>query len=79
MRYGQHAVTMAFTGLTMLDKDSGLTVLRPEARKAAWQLLGRPLEHPYYDQYWEGRTPPAEHQPPPEEDPKPSKKTGRGR
>jgi hypothetical protein len=45
-KYGQHAVTMAFTELTMLEKDTVLTVLRPEARKACWQLRGSPPEHP---------------------------------
>lgn len=80
-RYGDTAVMMAMHELTMLDPKTNLTVLRPEARKLCWQLLGPPPEHPDYQDYYtvNKRTPPAEHQPPPPEEEPAPKKRGRGR
>jgi hypothetical protein len=66
-RCGNGAVALAFSELTMADPATNLTVLRPEARRLCGQLLGPAPEDPYYSTYWEGRTPPAAHKPPPPE------------
>jgi hypothetical protein len=64
-RYGNHAVTMAFTELTMADP-TGLTVLRPNVRPLCRQFMGPVPEDPGYAAYWaeRGREPPPEHKPP---------------
>lgn len=82
-QFGDEKVMWALHELTTTDEQTGLTVLRPEARKLSRQLLGPPPEDPDYENYWRinRREPPPDHQPPgPEEEeaPKP-KKRGRGR
>jgi DNA-binding transcriptional MerR regulator len=64
-RHGQKAGS-ALSELTMMEERTGLTVLRPEARKACRVLLGPPPESPEYQRYWQLQQcpPPAEHQPP---------------
>src|SRR5437588_414128 len=53
-RYGNHAVTMAFSELTMADA-AGLTVLRPAVRPLCRQFMGPPPESPDYAAYWSER------------------------
>jgi hypothetical protein len=81
-RFGDNKVKGAVEELTVRDVKSGLTVLRPEVRRLCGQLLGPAPEDPGYEDYWRqsGRTPPADHQPPPpgEESPA-SPRRGRGR
>lgn len=66
-RYGSDAVALAFSELTMTDPTTQLTILKPHVRKLCSQIMGPPPEDPYYQRYWEGRTPPASHRPPRDE------------
>jgi hypothetical protein len=63
-RHGTGAIALALSELTMADEKTGLTVLRPEARRRCGQLLGPPPEDADYEDYWQGREKPAHHQPP---------------
>ncbi len=55
--------------LTAMDKDTNMTVLRPEANRACRVLLGPAPGSEEYSEHWRkmGCEPPAEHQPPPPE------------
>jgi hypothetical protein len=48
--YGEQKVAAALTELTLMEKDTNRTVLRPEVRKLCWGLLGPPPEHPRHDE-----------------------------
>jgi hypothetical protein len=76
-RYGTGAIALALSELTMTDEKTGLTVLRPEARRRCGQLLGPAPEDPDYEDYWQGREKPAHHQPPVPPNHKGMKKRGR--
>lgn len=73
---------LAMHEMTATDPDTGLTVLRPEARRSCRVLLGPPPESEEYAAHWQrnGCEPPPEHRPPPPEDEtKPrARKRGRG-
>jgi hypothetical protein len=76
--HGARKVAEALSELTVTDEKAGVVSLTPQARKACWQLLGPPPEHPGYARYYEvnGRTPPENHQPP--RPPAPSAKRRKG-
>ncbi len=74
-RHGGDVVASAFHELTQESPAAAdVTVLKPHVRKLAWQLLGPPPEHPEYGRYWEGRTPPENHQPPKAKEPPKAKR-----
>lgn len=74
-KHGSGQVGLAINELTLFDAATGLTVLRPEVRKICRGLLGPAPESDEYADYWKtnGRTPPANHQPP-VKPPEPKKK-----
>ncbi len=72
----------AMIELTKRDEQTGLTVLRPEAKRACRVLLGPTPDSEEYKDHWRkmGCEPPAEHQPPgPEEAEAPKKAARKGR
>lgn len=72
-KYGNGPVALAFSDVTMTDPATGLTVLKPEARRACRVLLGPPPESEEYSTYWrrQGCEPPAAHRPPAPKEPDP--------
>jgi hypothetical protein len=78
-RHGDKSM-WAMHELTTTDKDTNLTVLRPEVIRACRVLLGPVPGSEEYPAYWRkmGKEPPAEHQPP-EAEPEAKKPRGRTR
>jgi hypothetical protein len=70
-KHSEEKALWALQELTKTDEATGLTVLRPEARKACRVLLGPPPDSPEYADYWRKNQcdPPPEHQAPQKEEP----------
>ncbi len=78
-RHGDKAM-WAMHELTATQEGTGLTVLRPEARRVCRALLGPAPESEEYQAYWKrnGCEPPPEHQPPPPS-PEPEAEAGKAK
>ena len=61
-KYGEDKVALALQELTMTDEKMHWVTLTAAARKACWQVLGPPPEHPEFERYWEGRVMPVPRQ-----------------
>ena len=58
--HGDAKVSQALLELTVMERDTNRTILKPEVRTLCWQLLGPPPEHPEFQRFYpNGKLAPA--------------------